>query len=113
MDTATVPKFTVLIRKVEQISTNKSAKLTELKSHLIIMIYNKHYIQQHLEDCPDLLTDFHRLHPQAPRLLPQIAFAALPFRPRSSFTVIPDDPDHFWSDGVHYGSPSHVVENPP
>ena len=66
-----------------------------------------------LEDCPDLLTDFHRIHPQAPRLLPQIAFAALPFRPRSSFTIIPDDPDHFWSDGVHYGSPSRVVENPP
>ena len=44
MDTANVPKFTGLIRKVKQISTNKSAKLTELKSHLIIMIYNKYYI---------------------------------------------------------------------
>ena len=40
MDIATVPKFTVLIRKVEQISTNESAKLTELKSHLIIIAKN-------------------------------------------------------------------------
>ena len=40
MDTANVPKFTGLIGKVEQISTNKSVKSKQLKSHLIIKIYN-------------------------------------------------------------------------
>ena len=47
MVTANLPKFTGLIRKAKQKSTNIKAKLTQLKSHLIIRIYNKNYIQQH------------------------------------------------------------------
>lgn len=65
-----------------------------------------------LEDCPDLITEFHRHHPQAPRIISTIAFASIPFRPIAQYTEPPLDDHAFWPDGKFYGT-SCVVEDTP